>query len=370
MRRMSMLCLFLGAVAIVLCAVSEAPAAWVPGGSYEYTTRPASIGTYGAPNLILNVRDSNAGSNVLIGSNKVTGSQIAVIKAGGGETLNLGSDGKNARLTVHRHGNIGIGTTSPGYKLDVIGDRIRLMDSLYLGATEIMLRTDGTHADLGVENADLYIGASGYQSGTAVGNIILKPHNWSSPGSGQVKIEGGALLIKSGTNWTEAIEPGYAGFWTGGSYNLFAYHPTGAPNIYTQLTPYITLPNLHGTFSLPGAMSGRAGIFANGATASDTNLYSVDALGNIKGLSPHDPETGDWIFYSKNIKTGRVVRVNMERMIHKLEELTGETFLEETFEHPEYLGYNMNDEKAAALGLIPAEAVAGKSDSKTLTDLE
>ena len=34
-------------------------------------------------------------------------------------------------------------------------------------------------------------------------------------------------------------------------------------------------------------------------------------------------------YFSKNVKTGKVFRVNMEKMIRKLEELTGESFIEE-----------------------------------------
>jgi len=55
----------------------------------------------------------------------------------------------------------------------------------------------------------------------------------------------------------------------------------------------------------------------------------MDAAGNVTLQTPHDPETGDWIFYSKNIKTGRVVRVNMEKLVKKIEELTGEKYMEE-----------------------------------------
>ncbi|MGH8015828.1 MAG: hypothetical protein ACREBV_06520 [Candidatus Zixiibacteriota bacterium] len=36
--------------------------------------------------------------------------------------------------------------------------------------------------------------------------------------------------------------------------------------------------------------------------------------------------------YSKNTKTGRVVRVDMERLVKKIEELTGETFMMESWE--------------------------------------
>jgi hypothetical protein len=70
---------------------------------------------------------------------------------------------------------------------------------------------------------------------------------------------------------------------------------------------------------------------ASGAAfyASANRMRVVDAAGNDTIISPHDPETGEWVFSSRNAKTGKVTRVNMEKLIKKIEELTGETFMEE-----------------------------------------
>jgi hypothetical protein len=65
---------------------------------------------------------------------------------------------------------------------------------------------------------------------------------------------------------------------------------------------------------------------------SGGEMFVYDAAGNASLLSPHDKETGEWIFYSKNTKTGRVVRVDMERLVRKVEELTGEKFMIESWE--------------------------------------
>jgi|GEM_PF-2338409 hypothetical protein len=61
-------------------------------------------------------------------------------------------------------------------------------------------------------------------------------------------------------------------------------------------------------------------------------LYATDNAFNVTQISPHDPETGEWVFYSKNLKTGKVVRVNMEKLIRAVEKLTGEKFMIETYE--------------------------------------
>jgi len=64
------------------------------------------------------------------------------------------------------------------------------------------------------------------------------------------------------------------------------------------------------------------------STAGD--LYVKDAANNVTLLGPHDPETGEWIFYSKNLKTGKTVRVNMEHLVKAVENLTGEKFMFES----------------------------------------
>jgi hypothetical protein len=61
--------------------------------------------------------------------------------------------------------------------------------------------------------------------------------------------------------------------------------------------------------------------------ASSSEVYVKDEAGNVTKISPHNT-AGDWEYYSVNSKTGKTVRVNMERMIRRLEEITGETFIE------------------------------------------
>lgn len=62
--------------------------------------------------------------------------------------------------------------------------------------------------------------------------------------------------------------------------------------------------------------------------AKSGEMYVMDTGGNETQISPHD-EDGEWQYFSRNTRTGKVVRIRMEKMIRKLEELTGETFIEE-----------------------------------------
>ena len=66
--------------------------------------------------------------------------------------------------------------------------------------------------------------------------------------------------------------------------------------------------------------------------AGYSELYVMDENGNETNVSPHNSDL-EWEFFSKNTKTGRCVRVNMEKMIKRLEELhPGEVFMDEWFE--------------------------------------
>jgi len=63
-------------------------------------------------------------------------------------------------------------------------------------------------------------------------------------------------------------------------------------------------------------------------TDTNTEVHVMDGVGNVTKISPHN-NSGEWEYFSRNVTTGKVVRVNMERMIRKLEEITGEQFIEE-----------------------------------------
>lgn len=85
-------------------------------------------------------------------------------------------------------GDFGIGTLSPNYKLDVVGDRIRLRNSTSATAKTLMMRTDGSAVDLQSENANFLIRSTG-------GALFLNP---GTPNSGDGGIAIGTGSISSG----------------------------------------------------------------------------------------------------------------------------------------------------------------------------
>ena len=100
---------------------------------------------------------------------------------------------------------------------------------------------------------------------------------------------------------------------------------------------------LVGTNTADGTAAGVLGI-ANGTapaagTANQSYLYAkdvssssemfvMDEAGNETQISPHDPETGEWVFYSVNRNTGKAVRIHMDKLVAAVEKLTGEDFTE------------------------------------------
>ena len=88
------------------------------------------------------------------------------------------------------------------------------------------------------------------------------------------------------------------------------------------------------TFSLPIALTvgsdpttvaNTAHIYAKDESAS-AEVFVRDEYGNVTKISPHNAQ-GEWEYYSRNTKTGKIVRVNMEEMIRDLEQLTGKTYI-------------------------------------------
>ena len=76
----------------------------------------------------------------------------------------------------------------------------------------------------------------------------------------------------------------------------------------------------------PSGVTNRASIYAKDVSSS-AELFVRDEAGNVTQISPHNTQ-GEWIYYSENVKTGKRFKVNMEKMIRKLEQRLGETFIE------------------------------------------
>jgi len=76
----------------------------------------------------------------------------------------------------------------------------------------------------------------------------------------------------------------------------------------------------------PSGVTNRASLYSKDVSSS-AELFVRDEAGNVTQISPHNTE-GEWVYYSENSITGKRFKVNMEKMIRKLQEITGENFIE------------------------------------------
>lgn len=83
---------------------------------------------------------------------------------------------------------------------------------------------------------------------------------------------------------------------------------------------------LHSQSEPPATEDHHAHIYGASLSGS-THVYVQDSDGNQTKISPHN-EQGEWEYYCRNTKTGKHIKINMEKMIRKLEEITGESFIE------------------------------------------
>ena len=77
----------------------------------------------------------------------------------------------------------------------------------------------------------------------------------------------------------------------------------------------------------PASVSNSAHIYAKDESSS-AEIFVRDEAGNVTKISPHNAE-GEWEYYSRNTRTGKTVRINMEQMIRDLEQLTGKTYIKD-----------------------------------------
>jgi len=75
----------------------------------------------------------------------------------------------------------------------------------------------------------------------------------------------------------------------------------------------------------PSTVADKAHIYAKDESSS-AEVFVRDEAGNVTKISPHNAQ-GEWEYYSRNVKTGKIVRINMEEMIRDLEKLTGKNYI-------------------------------------------
>lgn len=265
------------------------------------------------------------------------------------------------------NGKVGIGTSTPAFPLDIVTDssglnlKINQTSAPSINASNYAVDIDGptqVFATTGFSSIVRHMGTSSPLP-AARGALMQFHFRSPSPGSSTFSfVRGLDLEIRN----MDDNARNYSGneitmFRTGGSYTGTGGTITvtdligasienmgtapgrlAATNQYgVKIAKQTTATNNYGV-ALVGDGAGADIVFGTrlGAKIYSKEVSGVeevfvkDEAGNETKISPHDPETGEWIYYSKNVKTGKVVRVDMERLVKAVEKITGETFMVET----------------------------------------
>jgi len=176
--------------------------------------------------------------------------------------------------------------------------------------------SDSTHyhqfsGSVSIGNSENNAGLNIYSHGT--NQVFLQPKDTTN----------GRINIGSGLNQTLLISAKFAGSMypaTGTSYQFGTTNNKWGSICTNQLTASaVTMVDT----TTPATLADAAYIYAKSG-----EMFVLDDSGNETQISPHD-DNGEWQYFSKNTKTGKVVRIRMEKMIKRLEEITGESFIEE-----------------------------------------
>ena len=153
-----------------------------------------------------------------------------------------------------------------------------------------------------------------------VNGILVKKGQWSSGSGSEI------TFVDALTDPNYVIDVIEYGFETP-EVNLFLdTAPFLGGDLNTNGNGIIGPMHMEVLASDPSGVTNRAAIYAKDVSSS-AELFVRDEAGNVTQISPHNTE-GEWTYYSENNITGKRFKVNMEKMIRRLEEITGEDFIE------------------------------------------
>ena len=153
-----------------------------------------------------------------------------------------------------------------------------------------------------------------------VNGILVKKGQWSSGNGTEI------TFVDALTDPNYVIDVIEYGFETP-EVNLFLdTQPFLGGDLNTNGNGIIGAMQMEVLASDPSGVTNRAAIYAKDVSSS-AEVFVRDEAGNVTQISPHNTE-GEWTYYSENSITGKRFKVNMEKMIRRLEEITGEDFIE------------------------------------------
>ena len=237
---------------------------------------------------------------------------ISTDDGSGGITEYIVADGSTGAVKLKHYGTTVFETTTTGASITNTSTDDALLvttteDSSSAGPVISLKRNSSSPAD-----ADY------------IGQIKFKGENDNDQEVNYAKISGKILDASDGS------EDGILefAFMKNGSQNISGRFRSDSLQLLNdtslRVTGHVELGVLSGD---PSTSSNLAQIYAKDDSSS-AEVFVQDEAGNVTKISPHN-EKGEWEYFSRNKKTGKTVRVNMEEMIKDIEKLTGKKYIKE-----------------------------------------
>jgi len=290
-------------------AINSGKVFYLDGGSntYIYENNSDSLGlvTGGTARVFVN----NTGLGVGVQPSNYAFQVNGTSYFSGAVTFNGGIKDKDDSLGTNTHvlhtngsdvywaaasggGGSGSGTVTSGSETEVA---IYKSDGTTVDGTDELF-VDETHNQVTVRN-ELLINADPASTGLSTSTYPLYVNG---------NMRATALYDKSSTSWY--LKPG-----------------SDTDNISAKLAGGLFMYALSSDITAP---SGFAGIYTK-YSSGVARVFASDGY-QITQISPHDND-GNWVFNSTDKKTKKRTRINMTKLIRKIEELTGEEFIIEDF---------------------------------------
>jgi hypothetical protein len=269
-------------------------------------------------------------------------------------------DGATTSLTLNTSGNLGLGVTPSAWGASVKAIQIGSYSNIYdiSGNTSFgnNFYYNGTNSlYLNSTQASIYQQSSGQHRwytapiGTA-GNAITFTQAMTLDASGKLYVGGttggerlnlenggtdstGIRMAQTGTGGRTYFVGSTGSGYPGGAGALVFYDVTASAE-RARITSGGNFQTSSGNSVMIGGTAARAttagtnrldifdGTAPVGTLANGVSFYStagearvMDAAGNATLLSPHDARTNEWIFHSKHTPTGKVLRIDVERLL-------------------------------------------------------
>ena len=268
-----------------------------------------------------------------------------IISSEGTDQLSFAATISGDVVTISAASSSGASTTVNAYRINLKRDaETNVTNTVSLNGTQTIsgAKTFSAPIVLNTTTTDDSLTITTTEASDSAAPVISLKRNSSSPADadylGQIKFKGendadqevnyakisGKILDASDGSEDGILEFAFA---KGGSQNISARFRSDSLQLLNETS--FRVAQGHAEFGVlasdPGGSAGYAKIYAKDESSS-AEMFVQDEAGNVTKISPHNEE-GEWEYYSRNTKTGKTVRVNMEEMIRDIEKLTGKSYI-------------------------------------------